>query len=85
MCPRRASPAVSRSSSVHPSTEAITLSISYLLASALGVLRNCKKRLVTSRRSTLFSDDSVRNLRKASVRCSFKITARTWVRLGVKG
>jgi hypothetical protein len=72
---RFCNPPVSRSSSLQWSTDAISESISKRFASARGVVRNCKSRFVTSRRSTDASLLSFRIRRSASVRCSFRITA----------
>jgi hypothetical protein len=71
----RCKPALSRSSTDQLSTLPISDSISNRLLSLRGALRNCKMRLVINRPSTLESDVLLRNLRSASVRCSFKMTA----------
>lgn len=54
--PTRCRPAFSRSSSDHDNMEDSNCSISKRFASALGVLKNVRRTLVTKRRSTLFSD-----------------------------
>ena len=51
------------------------LSISKRFVSPRGVVRNCKRTFVTSRRSTLLSVWFRRRRRRASMRCSFIIMA----------
>ena len=81
--PERCRPAFSRSSSVHCKIEESKVSISNLLASPLGVLRNCRRTFVTSLRSTLVLFDVLRSRRNASTRCSFMMTACRMVRDGL--
>lgn len=76
LLPKRCKPALSRSSSDQERMEASNESISNRLLSARGVLKNDIRTLVTSRRSTLFSPESFFRRRRASVRCSFSITAK---------
>lgn len=68
-------PACSRSRSVHKRIDESKESISNRFGSARGVVRKESKMFVTSRRSTLVSDELRRRRRRASVRCSFMITA----------
>lgn len=77
----RCKPAFSRSASDHERMVASKDSISNRLASARGVVRNERRTLVTSRLSTLLSVEFFRSLRRASMRCSLMITARTTVRI----
>lgn len=73
--PIRCSPARSRSSSPHDRMDASRLSISNRLLSARGVLKKVMSTFVTNRRSTLFSELSFLSRRRASVKCSLRITA----------
>ncbi len=59
--------------------------ISYRLVSARGVDRKDKKTLDTSRRSTFVSEELRRKRRRASIRCSFRMTAGGVVRRQVEG
>ena len=68
-------PAFSRSWSFHERIEASKESISKRLLSALGVDRKDRRTLLTKRLSTLFSVELRRSRRRASIRCSFRITA----------
>ena len=72
----RCRPAFSRSRSFHERTEARRESISKRLPSARGVERNERRTLVTKRRSTLKSVELRRSRRRASIRCSFMMTAK---------
>lgn len=67
-------PAFSFSTSFHPRIVPSNPSISNLLGSARGVDKKESKTLVTSRQSTLVSEDDFRRRRRASIRCSFMIT-----------
>ena len=71
----RCNPAFSRSASVHDRTDEISWSISKRFGSARGVARKERRTFVTRRRSTLVSDEFRRRRRRASIRCSFMITA----------
>ncbi len=73
--PALCKPALSRSLSSHDNIDANKMSISNRLESARGVVRNCNKMFVTNRLSTLLSGDDFRSLRRASVRCSLRMTA----------
>lgn len=72
----RCRPAFSRSRSFQERIEARRDSISKRLPSARGVERKERRTLVTKRRSTLKSVELRRNRRRASIRCSFMMTAR---------
>lgn len=76
----RCSPAFSRSSSFQESMEARRDNISYRLVSARGVDKKEMRTLDTSRRSTFVSEELRRRRRRASMRCSFRITASGLVR-----
>ena len=73
----RCKPAFSRSGSVQERIVARRESISNRLLSARGVVRNERRTLVTSRRSTLVSEELRLSRRRASIRCSFIMTAVT--------
>jgi len=73
--PERCSPAFSRSLSSHDRMDDKRESISKRFGSEREVVRNWRRMFVTSRRSTLLSDEFFRNRRRASVRCSLIITA----------
>lgn len=75
--PTRCRPTRSRSSSDHDMMLASTESISNRFESARGVLKNEMRTFVTSRRSTMFSPLVFLSCRRASMRCSFKMTADT--------
>lgn len=68
-------PALSLSASPHPRIVPSNPSISNRFGSARGVDRKESRTLVTSRRSTLVSEDDFRRRRRASIRCSFMMTA----------
>jgi hypothetical protein len=74
--PTRCRPAFSRSRSFQERTEARRESISKRFPSARGVERKERSTLVTKRRSTLKSVELRRNRRRASIRCSFMMTAK---------
>ncbi len=73
----RCRPAFSRSWSFHERIEASRLSISKRLLSARGVERKESTTFVTRRRSTLVSEELRFKRRRASIRCSLMITARS--------
>ena len=68
-------PAFSLSASPHPRMVPSNPNISNLFGSARGVDRKESRTLLTSRLSTLVSEDDFRRRRRASMRCSFMITA----------
>ena len=72
----RCRPAFSRSRSFQDRTEARRESISKRFPSVRGVERKERSTLVTKRRSTLKSVELRRNRRRASIRCSFIMTAK---------
>ena len=74
--PTRCRPAFSRSRSFQERTVARRESISKRFPSVRGVERKERSTLVTKRRSTLKSVELRRNRRRASIRCSFMMTAK---------
>ena len=73
--PFRWMPALSRSSSDHWRIEARRESISKRFESPRGVVKKDRRTFVTRRRSTFVSVEERRRRRRASIRCSFMITA----------